>query len=339
MSMDGGAVHALLKTVADSEAPATTVDIGRAAATGRRNARLRQAAIACAAALTALVIVAGAGLMIGSRPERTSPPLEVAAPASFETLVQYAEFGWLPDGLTDRTTRTEPDVQRLVASATSKTGVDARMVELAAVPAGHTIELEGGSDADPVLGRPARWGVVEGGTALQWQYAPGAWASVTVWDATDPRAVARHVAESARFGVNRAIRLPVRATGLPQPFQLASVVVSQSTATGGWSAELGYSDTGKRTDLGDWPLSMLALNSSMRTGDGGTVGDPNTTLDGHPARRTDGADGGKGLQVFDVDGVYLELATHAPATTGRLPGGLDGLFRGLQVARDPAGWF
>jgi hypothetical protein len=49
-------------------------------------------------------------------------------------------------------------------------------------------------------------------------------------------------------------------------------------------------------------------------------------------------DGGKGLQVYDVDGVYLELLTHGSATVGQLKDGLDGLFRRLDINRNPATW-
>jgi len=49
-------------------------------------------------------------------------------------------------------------------------------------------------------------------------------------------------------------------------------------------------------------------------------------------------DGGSGLQLFNVNGIYLELLTHSAATTTQLQGGLVGLFRSLDLNPDPATW-
>ena len=54
------------------------------------------------------------------------------------------------------------------------------------------------------------------------------------------------------------------------------------------------------------------------------ISDPNTTVDGHPARTSSGIDGGSGLQLFNVNGVYLEMLTHSQQATAQLHGGLVG---------------
>ena len=94
----------------------------------------------------------------------------------------------------------------------------------------------------------------------------------------------------------------------------------------------------ERTQYGDWPLTILAFTSTAETGDNSVIGNPNTTVDGHPARTSTGLDGGSGLQLFNVNGVYLEMLTHSPQATAQLPGGLVGLFRSMEIYRDPANW-
>ncbi|WP_344611238.1 hypothetical protein, partial [Dactylosporangium salmoneum] len=310
----------------------------------------RRLAAVGGAELAVAAVLAAAGLGL---PGRSAPPpaasgtpavsptgISVPAPPRFDPLVQYADFGWVPDGLTSRGVYTEPVRQRVSAAAPVTAKEQPGRVSLVTVPPGGEISPDVTyTDADPVGGRPARWGQEGGTTVLRWQYAPGSWAEVTVADLADPRAVARRVAESVRFGVDRPIRMPIRASGIPPAFRLMGASV-YSYGSGVWSAELDFSDAGGVNDLGDWPLRVMAVTTAQIGNDNGaTLGEPNTTVDGHPARRTTGSDGGKGLQVYDVDGVYLELATHGPTVAGKLPGGLDAVLRNLEVAHDPAGWF
>jgi hypothetical protein len=78
--------------------------------------------------------------------------------------------------------------------------------------------------------------------------------------------------------------------------------------------------------------------STATTGDGAVIGDPTTTVDGYPARTSGLLDGGSGLQLYNVNGVYLEMSTHSAATTATLPGGLVGLFRGMEIYPNPDDW-
>jgi hypothetical protein len=104
-----------------------------------------------------------------------------------------------------------------------------------------------------------------------------------------------------------------------------------------WVAQVDYG-VDQKLPTGDWPLTILAIASTRETGDGAVLGDPTTSVDGHPARTTPMLDGGSGLQLFNVNGIYLELATHSAATTAQLQGGLVGLFRSLDLNPDPATW-
>src|SRR5262245_25755912 len=111
--MERSMVQTLLTDLADSPAPPSMVDIGRATAAGRRKVRLRRT-IAGGSAALAVVAVAGvisliiSGVVaapgpapVGSAPQTPAPSgrsMPEQAPASFDPMVRYAAFGWLPDG-------------------------------------------------------------------------------------------------------------------------------------------------------------------------------------------------------------------------------------------------
>lgn len=366
-------IEQFLESLRDDPMPPSSVDVGRALADGRRRVRNRRLTAIAAAGCTALALVGGIGVLdvrppgvdgdrgpTGGQQAVTTPPMPAPAPAAFDPLLRYAAFGWLPDGLTDSSVKIEAD-QFLLTALAPTDGKDWSGVELRLVPAGHDIALARTDDfavepgvtqgwaevtaAEPVNGRPARWnGKALGGgagAALRWEYAPNAWAEVVVGGRAagpDANATARRIATMIRYGVDEQVRLPFRIARLPATLRPMSISVS-TTAGGamGWNVQVGYG-AGRRTKYGDWPLTVIALPRTSRTGDGGVVADPDTTLDGDPARRTPMADGGRGLQVYDVQGCYLELATHDAATITQLPGGLDGLFRGMTLYPNPRDW-
>jgi hypothetical protein len=116
-------IRTLLDTIAESPQPVTTVDVDRAMQAGRRKVRLRRlgGAASVAIAIVAVIGVTSAVLSGGvaqgpglnqtsSQPPPTTsaapPRLPAAAPESFDPLVRYAEFGWLPDGLVERHSTT-----------------------------------------------------------------------------------------------------------------------------------------------------------------------------------------------------------------------------------------
>jgi hypothetical protein len=144
---------------------------------------------------------------------------------------------------------------------------------------------------------------------------------------------ARRIASDLRFENTRVV-LPFATTAIPPSLPPAYIRVSQHS--GGWSVQADYGT--ERTQYGDWPLTILAIPSTSETGDGSVIGDPNTTVEGHPARTSTGPDGGSGLQLFNVNGVYLEMLTHSPQATAQLPGGLVALFRSMEIYPDPANW-
>jgi hypothetical protein len=357
----------LLEPLRDEPLPPSAVDIGRALTDGRRRVRHQRLATVVAAGCAVLAVAGGVAFAVerpvGPEPANVSAaPMPAQAPEGFDPMRRYAAFGWLPDGLRNWHTKTGLDGFLINASAQDGSGKEGSLVELRVVTAGHDIALSGTEEfvtnpgvaagwaevtpAEPVNGRPARWnGKALGGgvtAALRWEYAPGAWAEVTVRGraaGADPRATVRRIASAVRYGVDERIRLPFAIVGLPGALRPMEVSVGISTDPGSmpWSADVAYGD-GKRSGSGDWPLTVLVIPRASGTGDGSNIANPDTTLDGHPARRTPMAGGGNGLQIYGADGLYLEFATHDRATTSQLPGGLDGLFRAMTRHPDPRDW-
>ncbi len=228
--MDESAVRELLDLAArDDDAPPCGVSVALARRRGRQRRRLLRvylpgAAPVAAAIAVALILTLSASLRGGSaggsEHERSKPAAPVA-PSSFNPLVPYASFGWLPAGFSDTAAAGASDE----STATSVTlqalapATDGRMV-VATVDARGSCQIEPTSEAMPkaalsglksstasttatpaqtlsctdpsgegrgnrlaelasaapdVNGEPAYW-TPEG--ALEWQYAPGAWAEV-----------------------------------------------------------------------------------------------------------------------------------------------------------------
>ncbi|MEU2612276.1 hypothetical protein ABZ570_11930 [Micromonospora sp. NPDC007271] len=364
----------LLTPLRDVALPPSAVDLHRAVRDGRRQVRRRRIATAATAGLAVVAVLAAAPAVLG-QPDRPAPfvpgfpsptsasvaPMPDRAPTAFDPGRQYADFGWLPAGLTDRMVATGTAQLALNASppmdpaSSDRTG--GAQVELRIVAAGHGIALEGANDfavpsgragsadlepAEPVNGRTARWNRLASdarGAALRWEYAPGAWAEVTVQavsEGSDPRALARRIAEDVRYGVDRPIRLPVRFANLPAGLKPMAYRVGTS-AGGSWNVELSYG-SGRRTKYGDWPLVVLMIPRLSPSGDNSVLGGPDSTIDGHPARRRSSPDGGASLQVYGVQGLYVEMSAHDQATLRKLGGNLDSLFRGATLYPKVKDW-
>jgi hypothetical protein len=221
-----------------------------------------------------------------------------------------------------------------VIIVTAGNGVDPTIADNPSVP---VASMPPGLDAEPVNGRPAQWvNPYDGAVGLRWEYAPNAWAVSIASHVDDMKDVARRVATDVRFAANTPVLLPYRTTAVPASLPVRSVQISRNSWETAWSTTVQYGSA--LTKYGDWPLTISAFTSTAETGNDSVIGDPNTTVDGHPARTTTGLDGGAGLQLFNVNGVYLELQTHSPQATAQLPSGLVGLFRSMEIYRDPANW-
>jgi hypothetical protein len=97
--------------VKEPQAP-STVDVGRAVRDGRRRRRTRRLLECGAVVAAAGLILGGVGLLGG----RTPRPVTVAAPDRFDPMTRYADFGWLPSRLGERSVFIQPEHLTLEAS-------------------------------------------------------------------------------------------------------------------------------------------------------------------------------------------------------------------------------
>jgi hypothetical protein len=343
-------VNSLLEPLRDEPLPPSSVDLARAMAAGRRRVFTRRVLAVATAGLTVIGIAIGVGAVArpptAARPAPVSSvppsPVPAAAPTSFDPMVRYAAFGWLPSDFTRLTTNTRADQFTLIAT---RPGVlDGERIELRMVPAGHDIRAEDAQDfsipldadiqgvvieAQPVNGRIAWWNTSGPDLGLRWQYAPGARAEVLVHtESGDPKTIARQVAESIRYGVNEPVRLPFSLTA-PGSMRPERVIVI--TGEPSWEVRVGYGD---RDAHGDWPLEILIFPSTSETGYGNS-GTPNTTVDGHPARTFTCCGGALGLQLYNVQGLYIDMYC---TESSLVPDGLEPVFRAMTLYPDPPTW-
>lgn len=343
-------LQTLLDDLAAAPSPASTVDISRAMATGRRTVRRRRlvGAGSVAAAVVAVVGLVAAGLGTAP-PAPPAPPAasaspsptatELVAPTAFDPMVAYAEPGWLPPELTQVSVTTTRTVVMVRANRAGEAWVSVSVVTaghevnpgngLAAAPLGS---IRPGVATDPVHGKRAEWLVGSAGvTILRWEYAPTAWAQVELVGLTgDVRAIARQVAESVRFGVNTRVRLPASLVGLPS--NLVPRLVTVARRVDGWTADvhIGPSDLPAGQGL---PMSLWVGSPSVEA----PAESRSTTVDGYPSLSIAKPSGWASLQVFEVRGMAVTLSA-TTALAASIPDGLVGLFRTLDLNPDPATW-
>jgi hypothetical protein len=265
--MEEDTVRALLTKIADTpEPPPVRIDIEQARRDGRRRQLTARAAIP-AAALIAAAVALGVIVAVPHAlypPERTRPsaapskpagPVPVTAPAQFNPLVPYANFGWLPSGFSQDAVsarwspfQSSPTSLTLGAqdagSRTLLLTVNARGAcqVSAAGPVDSAAQCHivmgepGASKAPDVNGRPAWY--FGYGDSIAWEYAPSAWATLGAgMDETTPasyaqerapstqtKALLHQVASQVKFGQQQPIVLPFQmSAGLPKGWVLNSV--------------------------------------------------------------------------------------------------------------------
>ncbi|GAA3227802.1 hypothetical protein [Nonomuraea helvata] len=193
----------LLRDVEPS--PVGTVDIGRAIRGGRRRVRGRRvAAVAAAAAATALVIA------LPSLPwTRPAPPVTPASQLTndsktFDVNAPAFVVG-SAGGLTPDTYETGRYRQIITLRPTDPSKRTTAVITMYAP--GHQPSLPAGEPAPPVNDRPARWTP----RGLAWEWAPGAWGTVSLAAPAEDRERAHRVAQSV---------LPRRGAPVSVPFTL-----------------------------------------------------------------------------------------------------------------------
>ncbi|MGH3373772.1 MAG: hypothetical protein ACRDP6_03440 [Actinoallomurus sp.] len=296
--------------------PASMVDVKRALRDGRRIRRTRRLVSAGTVAAVVALAVSGANLL-GHRAE----PVSVgSAPRSFDPLVRYAGFGWLPAKLSRRTTLTGVDHLTLEAGIAdpSRSLTDAPELSARIFPAGRPLpkDIDQGppwasASACPAGGRTERAPAVRGRSAswvysrdvigshcrltvvqLRWQYAPGAWAVIRIGDLSsvkgDRRDLLRRVAQTLRFGINEPVRMPFQAGYVPKGQHVTGTYEAEEPPDSGrWLTGLLLSPRARtwapdRTANTTQPSVVITL-FPMVPGRRSPNLTPDTTVDGHPA--------------------------------------------------------
>jgi hypothetical protein len=242
-----------LEQLAGTEAPPPRVDIGHALSRGRRRLRWRRAgmsAVPVAAIAVAAFVVSGVIQPWSGRVK--SPVTFEASQGSFNPLIQYAAFGWLPGGGKVVGGNFEMADQQLSAGQPSHPGnpnwgltiyargrcaLSSRQV-LQRLAHGHHPALictTGISSTGvhygsfgPVTGRePAVNGhlAFNYSGSLAWEYAPGSWAKLYGNHVHPGARVLTKIAEGVRYGVGTkpSVRFPVQLTGLAPDLRVGSL--------------------------------------------------------------------------------------------------------------------
>ncbi|WP_433129160.1 hypothetical protein ACQPWW_03775 [Micromonospora sp. CA-240977] len=356
----------MLAEIESAERPSAVLDVDRAMTTARRQRRLAQGA---GGALLAVALTVG-GLTI---PDLISPdrpadkaPIGAAAsegqtglPAALTTVDPqrvYVRFGWLPEGLRNLNYQAglllsgtgvylgahnggADDKRQFVAVSLLPKGVQPSAPQRdSAEPA-----VAGDTVAGPELnGGPSVFASYSGAeqpeAILRWRYAPDGWAQLRVVGAgPDVRETATRVARSLRFGAD-PVPTPATVTGVPTNLRLITASVSESLdEPRSW--DVGWTWT--REPATAEPKWQRARTLAVVVSRYRNVTDPadrlfvnpNTTLDGHPARFSSG-DGNESLTVYDVNGANVSIDD-----SGLLPtGGTRALFPAVKLVAEPASW-
>ncbi|MDO3700341.1 hypothetical protein Q3W71_01430 [Micromonospora sp. C28SCA-DRY-2] len=319
-------VRDLLLRAAD-ELPAATVLPEPLLAEGRRAVRRRRLVAGAAAVVTVLALLGATALLDAARP--TPPPAPPASRPPAEAPERFDPGQWLfrldgiPDDLPLRTYSTDHRTQwvtaasllpgedpskglvrldRVVTVKIAARGVDVfaamRESDARAEPRRPTPAPLPGNPVDPVQGAPAylHTSPDERETRLSWQYAPDAWAVVTVRGDEGTEGVARRFAASMVWQPYR-VTLPFLDVAPPAGARLHRAVVT--VYDGRWeAANLGYlapfqPDSPQAHE--DLSIGVSRdLPTSMKRGE--------TTVAGRPAW-VDGTTGGPGVyRVGQVPG-------------------------------------
>jgi hypothetical protein len=227
--VDDNSVITLLASITDPPEPASRVNIAAALRRGRRRQRLLQVgasalalvAVAAAVAVPRVILSSNTGRSQASAsPSRSAagsvrqPAMPASAPATFNVLVPYAAFGWLPAGYSEASIPlseggllnsgpTEVDRTAVAANgAMVSLAVDARAACATGTGASGSCPPAATSGKAPdVNGRPAAW--ILGGRGIAWEYAPGAWADVHITAGRQGHGIAagrKDAARRKRFG-------------------------------------------------------------------------------------------------------------------------------------------
>jgi hypothetical protein len=165
-----------------------------------------------------------------------------SAPRSFDPLVPYASFGWLPPGFSVSGISAARTVEFLAAVGPGQlswqvaifTAGDCNLAhaKLACRDLTSLLDPPVTSRAPDINGLPAYWGP----STLIFQYARGGWATVTFHSPANVLRMARHLIFGA---ATRAIRFPTQLSGVSSGWGVKDVMFSYRTdGPAAWSYNL-----------------------------------------------------------------------------------------------------
>ncbi|MEH1166727.1 hypothetical protein V6V47_15220 [Micromonospora sp. CPCC 205539] len=356
----------MLAEIESAERPSGVLNLDQAMTTGRR--QRRQARGAGAVLLAAALAVGGLtvpDLLTAERPPATAPfgpgqtgPGQTGLPAALTTVDPqrvYVRFGWLPDGLRDLQYQAGLMLggSGVYLGASNGQPNDARFVGVSLLPKGvqpSAPQRDSGEPASPtgtsngpaLNGGDSTFASYSGAekpeAILRWRYAPDGWAQVRVFGmGPDARGIAAQVARSLRFG-NDLVPMPATVPDVPAALRLIEVSVHESLdKPEDWYTRMTWSPEPATAEPRWQRARTLSVGVSRYRNvtdpaDKAYV-DPNTTLDGHPAR-FGGKDGNETLTVYDVDGATVSIDDSALLPAG----GTRALFPKITLVAEPAAW-
>jgi len=255
--MDEPRARAIFGLLSDAEAPPSRVDVGLARITGRRRLRRRRAVLSGTPAVAVAVVALSASGLIavlphgphgrpgphqGGHPVTVTPP---PATRSFDPLVPYAEFRWLPKGVsliagtTGRLSQhlaAGPNAHRAMWSlditAEGRCNLSSDQILRQLRHGGHPVlrcstgrsagfQFTPTGQAPSVHGHLAFWA----GHELIWEYTRDSWAAVV--GGSGPHLDAARTVKVAGGVIFRApqptLMFPIQLTGLPASWRVGSV--------------------------------------------------------------------------------------------------------------------
>jgi hypothetical protein len=254
--VDDNSVITLLASITDPPEPASRVSVAAALRRGRRRRRRLQVGAGALAVVAVAAAVAVPRTVLSGNTERSQasvPPsssaarsvrqlaMPASAPATFNVLVPYAAFGWLPAGYSEanipldefgllNSGPTEVDRAAMAASGGIVTLTVYARAACATGPgsSGGCRPRATSGRAPDVNGRPAWW--VIDGRGVAWEYAPGAWADLHVIAAPKGHGIAPGGKDASRATVSGSAADKRAAMHTPAPAATRDLVLKIADA-------------------------------------------------------------------------------------------------------------
>jgi hypothetical protein len=301
-------VERLLDPLRDTgDLPPSTVDVDRAIRSGRRRLRVRRVGAGVAVVTATLVVPAVAVYTLGpggappAISASSAPPSAAPEPdTGFDPMRRVVTIGQVPGVAPESyTTARHWQTVMLQAESASRTAIIHVVVyapgRQATYGPGGVVRPETGTPAEPVGGRPAYWldrGFDGGGgTLLAWRWAGDAWGLVYADDlAGDERSreLLHRLASAVQVRPGEPVTVPFTVPP-PAPYRLVGTTTQLREPGDPFvRIELVFASEDQadpnRVASHEYGVSVAVENGSKM---GSALG-ANQTVDGHPARVTNG---------------------------------------------------